>query len=341
MCAADPLNGSPAHIPGMNAINRIPAGVPSGGQFAEGRKSEAEGQTLAATPAEVELDDGGFAWLAGEDQVYDGIEVCRTDDGQLVCTPYLNDNLMTMHLSDEFADASDEDKEQYLEERSQVIADHYRSAYDAEISTDDGRGPHRIGFRPVTFADAHVTEAEIGSKVWDESTVRDYNARSFTSWRSSVDHDLGQALADYDRKPLPPQPLTISPQRREAIRDQVHEALIDTAEPHPDGPELTSIDDIDPESRQRIDARLDSFLDDHSGDIAYLGEQTDYQMTGRTTAADVALAFTGDGTGPGFKDGTDGLCSQVAARRLDRSAATGSRLRYEPGRGYVWGAGSS
>lgn len=75
MCAADPLNGSPAHIPGMNAINRIPAGVPSGGQFAEGRKSEAEGQTLATTPAEVELDDDGFAWLAGEDQVYDGIEV--------------------------------------------------------------------------------------------------------------------------------------------------------------------------------------------------------------------------------------------------------------------------
>ncbi len=332
-----PASAAPALIRGMNEINRVPAGVPAGGQFAEGRRAESETGTLMhSEPAPIDVEKGESICIDGDGHVYDYVDVYRDHDGELICTPRLTDNLATLDLHPDFAAASIEDKEQYLTERQQVIEDYYRKNFDAEVALRHDEGLCDVSFKPVTFAAGEsVTEEDVGNRVWSESSVRAYDAKSFTDWNGSLDNGIGAAVGRYDLTPLPAQPLTISPQRREAIRDQVYEAVLEGADPKPDG-SRPDIDDIHLASRESIDERLDAFLDKHSGDIAYLGEQIDYQMTGRSTPADVALAFTGNGKGPGFTDGTDGLCSRVVAQRLDRAAATHHRLRYQDGAGYCW-----
>lgn len=113
MQASDPQRAVPAHIQGMNAITRVPKGVPAGGQFAEGRRAESE-TSLVSTAAPVatleapeQLPMAGFVPPRIRDTIWDASYEARrtgrvsdvTMDSLRTCLPATAD--------DEIADGID------------------------------------------------------------------------------------------------------------------------------------------------------------------------------------------------------------------------------------------
>lgn len=330
-------------------INRVPKGVPTGGEFAEGVRGE---------PAYVDLEfdaDDRFSLEPGEERLIDpdddvirAIEVYRSDDGEdYHITGTMFENFYTMRLGDEFENASDEDKDSYLNNRNHIIEGFFTERFGKDADGSACFDMHGDSWESQSLEftrtlDHAPDDNEAIEEVWEKTpAVTCHNEMDPGTFNATdATRLLRERLAEHDTKHLPPVDVTDQQKqelydgfvhyRLEMARGQYIDESLDEYDSYAQAEEaadrMFTPENISPSAQSEVKAAVDDWISRTSGDVAITSEGEGSRTSGMF-AVGQDLGSSGL-SGVGFEHRKDdGLVARLAADRLQ-----GAQLRYKDGR---------
>ena len=326
--------------------NRVPEGVPTGGEFAQNMRTEPDlGPEVREDRMDVEVTPALGEWseIDHDDDAYDEVTVRRHPEipGYYRATAEIRQDFTQLPLSSDFTAASDEDKATYLNNRHELIEGYFAGRYgdtlqegmdwSAQFHTVDADFDHA-----PTPAEVDETLARTRA-----STIR----QDFSNPLMGANADLQRIVAEHDAKPLPPIEVTEAQKDRvfqgfcsvqlELDRDYWLEQSPEVDNPEAEADRLFSPENISPKTRDDLRSTFDAWLGKHSGDVdarhpGVVNDQAGMEGIGE----DMCLSRFGAG---GFYSGSESLEEKVVANRLAESKLMRSDGRELSEKGFIVG----
>lgn len=336
----------------MGNTNRVQAGIPEGGQWSESAKARPGVTDLGdvsqpddTTDPIPTLDVGETHEIEADGEVFDRIEVVNPGDGNYLATGTVRDNFFTMDLGPGFNDADVDEKEEYLNSRSEVVDSFFVERYgdgDGFGGIDHGiHGPSwdaaEFEFsQPVEDGD---TEGQAAERLWENtSAVAMHNEMDPGTYGSEdATRVLRERLAEFDHTRLPAREVS-DEEKSQVIDGYMDAALAESRDAYiGEHPEFTpdevdqawcqfTVDKVPASIKDEYGGALGPWLEANSGDV----DQFSVEHHGEPGLSDVGRRLYGSST-PGspyvpndpsakFDDSDSNLEAQVVGRRLLLSA---------------------
>lgn len=336
----------------MSNTNRVQAGIPEGGQWSESVKARPRvtdlgdvGQPDDTTEPIPTLDVGETHQIEADGEVFDRIEVVNPGDGGYLVTGTVRDNFFTMDLGPKFNDSDVDEKEEYLNHRSEVIDSFFVERFgDSDGFGGIDHGIHGPSWDAAEFEFSQpiaeqATEGQAAEALWENtSAVAMHNEMDPGTYGSDdATSVLRERLAEFDRTRLPAREVT-DEEKSQVIDGYMDAALAESRDAYiGEHPEFSpdevdqawgqfTVEKVPASIKDEYSQTLGPWLETNSGDVDHFTTEH-HEEPGLN---DVGRRLYGSST-PGspyvpndpstkFDDSDSNLEAQVVGRRLLLSA---------------------